>query len=105
MLEYVPETTFFDFAQDVFPRLLKAGEKFLGYEGDFYWSDIGNLEAYRTAQRDVLLGKVRVQIPGERWGKGFWVERDAQLDPTASFEGQVIIRRNVVVGRPSLSGT
>jgi len=99
VLEYVPENTFFDFAQDVFPRLLEAGEKFLGYEGDFYWSDIGNLEAYRVAQRDVLLGKVRVQIPGERWGKGFWVERDAQLDPTASFEGQVVIRRNVVVGR------
>jgi mannose-1-phosphate guanylyltransferase len=99
VLEYVPENTFFDFAQDVFPRLLDAGEKFVGYEGDFYWSDIGNLEAYRAAQRDVLLGKVRVQIPGEQWGKGLWVDRNARLDPTASFKGQVVIRRNVVVER------
>ena len=28
-LDYVPERTFFDFANDVFPRLLEAGEKFV----------------------------------------------------------------------------
>src|SRR3712207_2441514 len=53
-LEYIPENTFFDFAKDVFPRLLEEGERFAGYEGNFYWSDIGTLEAYRKAQYDVL---------------------------------------------------
>jgi len=43
--------------------LLAAG-KAVGYEGDFYWSDIGNLEAYRAAQRDALAGQVRLKIPG-----------------------------------------
>ena len=33
VLEYIPEGTFFDFAQDVFPRLLSVGERFVGYEG------------------------------------------------------------------------
>ena len=65
-LEYVPENTFIDFAEDVFPRLLAAGETLAGYEGDFYWSDVGTLEAYKGAQRDVLSGKVRVRITGER---------------------------------------
>ena len=60
VLEYIPENTFFDFAKDVFPRLLGAGERFVGYQGNFYWSDIGTLEAYRQAQYDVLSGKVRV---------------------------------------------
>jgi mannose-1-phosphate guanylyltransferase len=98
-LEYVPENTFFDFAKDVFPRLLEAGEKFVGYEGDFYWSDVGTLETYRTAQRDALSGRVRVKIPGERWGESLWVDRDVQLNPTASFEGQVVIGQDAVVGR------
>src|SRR3712207_3746912 len=63
-LDYVPEGTFFDFARDVFPRFLEAGEGFVGYQGDFYWSDIGTLEAYRQAQYDVLSGRVR------GWGAG-----------------------------------
>src|SRR5829696_6496388 len=58
-LDYIPEKTFFDFAKDVFPKFLENGERFAGYQGDFYWSDIGTLEAYRQAQYDVLSGKVR----------------------------------------------
>ena len=49
-LEYIPEKTFFDFARDVFPEFLQSAERFVGYEGDFYWSDIGTLQAYREAQ-------------------------------------------------------
>src|SRR5215208_3518462 len=80
-LGYIPEGTFFDFAEDVFPRLLEAGEKIAGYEGDFYWSDIGNLEAYKEAQRDVLSGKVQLKIPGERLGGSVWVDQGTQLHP------------------------
>jgi NDP-sugar pyrophosphorylase family protein len=97
VLEYIPEYTFFDFAKDVFPRLLEAREKFVGYEGSFYWSDIGTLEAYRAAQRDVLSGKVGVQIPGGRKGERLWVDRNTWLHPTAVFEGRVAIGRDAVI--------
>src|SRR5918999_796206 len=72
-LDYIPEDTFFDFARDVFPKLLQRGERFVGYQGDFYWSDIGTLEAYRQAQYDVLSGRVRVRVPGEKRGESLWV--------------------------------
>jgi NDP-sugar pyrophosphorylase family protein len=61
VLEYIPDDTFFDFASDVFPALLEAGEKVVGYEGNFYWSAIGTLASYRTAQRDALSGRVAVR--------------------------------------------
>jgi NDP-sugar pyrophosphorylase family protein len=99
VLEYIPENTFFDFARDVFPRLLEAKERFVGYQGDFYWSDIGTLEAYRQAQYDVLSGKVGVKIPGEKRGESFWVGEDAQIHPSAEIEGQVLVGRDAVVGR------
>ncbi len=98
-LDYVPEDTFFDFAQDVFPKFLEEGERFVGYKGDFYWSDIGTLEAYRQAQYDVLSGKVGVRIPGEKRGEGLWVGEDAQIHRSASIEGHVLVGRDAVVGR------
>jgi mannose-1-phosphate guanylyltransferase len=104
-LEYVPEATFFDFARDVFPRFLEAGEKFVGYQGDFYWSDIGTLEAYRQAQYDVLSGRVRVRVPGEKRGDSLWVGEDAQIHPSVEIEGHVLVGKDAVIGRGvTLSG-
>jgi len=104
-LDYIPEDTFFDFAKDVFPKLLENGERFVGYQGDFYWSDIGTLEAYRQAQYDVLSGKVGVEIPGEKRGESLWVGEDAQIHPAANIEGHVLVGRDAVVGRGvTLSG-
>ncbi len=98
-LEYIPEDTFFDFARDVFPKFLENGERFVGYQGDFYWSDIGTLEAYRQAQYDVLSGRVRVKIPGEKRGENLWIGEDAQIHPSASLEGYVVVGRDAVIGR------
>src|SRR5918911_3616170 len=98
-LSYIPEDTFFDFAEDVFPKLLEKGERFVGYQEDFYWSDIGTLPAYRQAQYDVLSGKVGVTIPGEKQGEGLWVGEDAQIHSSAEIEGHVLIGKDAVVGR------
>lgn len=99
VFEYIPEGEFFDFAEDVFPRLVANGENLVGYEGEFYWSDIGTLEAYRKAQYDVLVGRVRVRIPGDRRAENMWVGKDAQVHPSANIEGRVVIGRDAVVGR------
>jgi mannose-1-phosphate guanylyltransferase len=99
VFEYIPENTFFDFAKDVFPRLLAAGERVAGYEGCFYWSDIGTLEAYRTAQHDALSRKVRLNIPGEQRAEGLWVERGVQIHPTAAIQGRAVLEQDAVIGR------
>lgn len=104
-LRYIPEDTFFDFANDLFPRLLAAGERFVGYEGEFYWSDVGTLEAYREAQADVMQGKVEVMIPGDHPKENLWIEEDAWLHRTATLEGQVVLGRDAVISRGvTLSG-
>jgi len=98
-LEYIPENTFFDFARDVFPRFLEAKERFVGYQDTFYWSDIGTLEAYRQAQYDVLSGKVRVKVPGEKRGETLWVGENAQIHPSTTLEGYIVVGRDAVIGR------
>lgn len=99
VLEYVPENRFFDFARDLFPRLLAAGATLTGYEGDYYWSDIGTLEAYRAAQQAVFAGRVRVNIPGARKPGSLWACRGAQLHPTVTSTGGVLVGQDAVVGR------
>ncbi len=98
VLDYIPKGTFFDFAEDVFPRLLEAGEKLAGYEGNFYWSDIGTLKAYRMAQHAAFSRKVRLDIPGERRSEGLWVDRGVQLHSTAALEGRIVLRQDAVIG-------
>jgi NDP-sugar pyrophosphorylase family protein len=98
VFEYIPDDTFFDFAEDVFPRLLEAGEKLVGYQGNFYWSDIGTLKAYRAAQHDTLLGKVRLKIPGERRSEGLWVDHSVRLHSTVALEGPVVLKQDAVIG-------
>jgi mannose-1-phosphate guanylyltransferase len=109
ILDYIPDDKFFDFAEDVFPALLSAGEKIVGYdEGAFYWSDIGTLESYRTAQRDALSGKVAVEVLGEQCGQGLWIVEDARIHPSVYrlIEGYAFVGPNAVIGRgASLSGT
>jgi mannose-1-phosphate guanylyltransferase len=108
VLDHIPHDTFFDFARDVFPRLLESGEKVVGYdEGDFYWSDIGTLESYRAAQRDALSGRVAVEVPGEWCGEGLWIAEEARIHPSVYglIEGYAYVGPKAVVGRgASLSG-
>ncbi len=98
-LDYIPEGTFFDFANDLFPRLLEARERFVGYQDAFYWSDVGTLEAYRQAQADVLEGKVQVEIPGKRLDKNLWADEDVWLHRTVGLAGAVMLGRDAVIGR------
>lgn len=49
VLEYVPENRSSTLFGTCPPPTLETGAKLTGYEGALYWSDIGTLEAYRTA--------------------------------------------------------
>jgi NDP-sugar pyrophosphorylase family protein len=101
-LEYVPEDAFFDFARDIFPKFLENGERFFGYQGDFYWSDIGTLEAYRQAQYDVLSGRVSVEIPGEKRAEGLWVGGDVTLSGDVTVGTDCWIRPGATIKRSIL---
>ncbi|MBA2691705.1 MAG: NTP transferase domain-containing protein [Rubrobacter sp.] len=87
----------YDFSEDLFPAMLDAGRPMYGYATEDYWEDIGTLEQYSLAQRDVLDGNVGgVRPPGTRLRENIYVGRRAQLDEGA-LEGPVVIGENVRV--------
>ncbi len=60
----VPEGKAFDFAKDLFPLLLRRGEKLLGVAMEGYWCDIGSPLAYYRCCVDALEGKLKLE-PGD----------------------------------------
>ena len=63
-MEHVPENEEFDFAKDLFPRLLDEGEKLLGVPCDGYWCDIGTPKSYYECCADALSGKLKIELAG-----------------------------------------
>jgi mannose-1-phosphate guanylyltransferase/phosphomannomutase len=92
-----PEEGEYDFSKELFPKLLEAERPLYGFVTDAYWEDIGTLEQYASAQRDVLDGKIRgVRPPGTRLRGNIYVGRRAQVDDE-ELEGPVVIGDNVRV--------
>ena len=97
VLGEIPAEGEYDFSKELFPKLLEAGRPLYGYVTQDYWEDIGTLEQYMKAQRDVLDGKMRgARPPGTRLRENVYVGAHAHVDDE-KLEGPVVIGENVRV--------
>ncbi len=97
VLREIPEGEEYDWSKDLFPKLLDEGRSVCGYVMEGYWEDIGNIEQYIGAQRDVLDGKVRgVEPAGEKLREGVYAGSGAEVDEEA-LEAPVVLGENVRV--------
>ncbi len=96
-----------DFSKDLFPRMLEEGMPIYGYVTEGYWCDIGSLEQYHQANRDVLMGRVNHSPPGEQIRDGVWVGKETRIHPGAHVESPVVIGSNCRIRENSrvLEGT
>lgn len=92
VFDYFPREDPVDFALDVFPALLDAGEPFYVHEIDAYWNDIGTLPEYINGNLDALSGAVAVEPAGEL------ISGEATLAGDASVAGPVLIGSEVEIG-------
>jgi len=67
-MDFVPEEQEFDFAKDLFPLLLKQGEKIVGTVMDGYWCDVGSPLSYYRCCVDALEGRLNISM-GEEFSK------------------------------------
>jgi mannose-1-phosphate guanylyltransferase/phosphomannomutase len=86
-----------DFSSEVFPALLSAGKPLFGAVAEGYWEDVGTLDAYVRAHKDVLDGKVEVDIPGFRISDGVWLGEGAEIHPDATVVGPAVIGDSCLV--------
>ncbi|HEY6532612.1 MAG TPA: sugar phosphate nucleotidyltransferase, partial [Acidimicrobiales bacterium] len=93
-----------DFSSEVFPALLEAGKPLFGAITEGFWEDVGTLDAYVRAHKDILDGKVEVDIPGFEMRPGVWFAEGADVHPEATVTGPAVIGENCRVEQGATIG-
>lgn len=90
VLRSIPEGKEFDFSKDLFPKLLEGREPVYGYTAEGYWNDIGGLTEYGMSHRDIVRGKIKVDVP--------MIGSNTRISPSAKMIGLVMLGDGSVVG-------
>jgi len=101
ILDYIPKNQNFDFAKDLFPRLMREGVELMAGHAEGYWRDVGNPESYRDVYDDILTGKVKIKIGGEKSSfpdGSLYSEEKYELDKSIEVIGTVVLGKNVTIG-------
>jgi mannose-1-phosphate guanylyltransferase/phosphomannomutase len=83
-----------DFSSEVFPKLLAEDLPIYGAVAEGYWEDVGTVEAYVRAHKDILDGTVQVNIPGFELSDGVWLGEGTDVKPDAIITGPAVIGDN-----------
>ncbi|MBU1667323.1 NTP transferase domain-containing protein [bacterium] len=100
ILKYIPKNENFDFAKDLFPRLMREGIDLTAGYAEGYWRDVGNPESYRDVYEDILTGKVNFKIAGTvtHYPDGvLYSDGTYELDKSIDIIGTVVLGKNVVL--------
>lgn len=98
IFDYFPDRPFVDWAKDVFPALLEAGEPFHIHEIGEYWNDVGSLGELRQGTFDALRGELQLDVVGEEDASGLRLAPGASIGADVEIEGPVWVGRGANVG-------
>ena len=110
VFDYIPANSFYDFGKQLFPEFVEKKIIMSGYQMEGYWCDIGDLEVYREAHYDILLGMVDVEVPGKKLGGNIWIGDGIRVHPDSKIAGPVIlgdycvVEKGVQIYGPSVIG-
>ncbi|MCM1338583.1 MAG: sugar phosphate nucleotidyltransferase [Muribaculaceae bacterium] len=98
IFDYIPENTFYDFAKNVFPKLLEEGQ-INTFEVCEYWNDIGTIGQYKQSIQDVFNGVCRIKHDNVvETNLGNYVAGDSKIPSTVRFVGNSVIGSGVKLG-------
>lgn len=95
IFEHIPDRGAPDFGKDIFPALVQGGLPVYGYETAAYWCDVGDLNAYLSAQRALMRGETVFSVSSG-------IHPLARADAAARFEGEYAVGKGSVIGPGAL---
>ncbi len=98
IFDYIPENTFYDFAKNVFPKLLKEGA-INTFEITEYWTDIGTLEQYEQSTQDLFNGFCKFpHTEIQTKGNGSYIIGASSIPESTTIIGNCTIGDNCIIG-------
>ncbi len=98
IFDYIPENTFYDFAKNVFPKLLEDGQ-INTFEVSEYWNDIGTISQYKQSIQDVFNGICNVDHSKVvDTNLGSYISETSKLPSTVRFVGNNVVGANCKIG-------
>ncbi len=97
ILDFIPKEENYDFAKDLFPRLMSSNITLWGFYIEGYWRDVGNPHSYREVYQDIFDGKITLPIKGKKiaYPKGtLYLEKGASVDESVQIKGIVALGKN-----------
>jgi mannose-1-phosphate guanylyltransferase len=82
----------------LFPTLASAGRAIFGFHRQGYWRDVGNPEAYRLVNLELLAGACEGRLP-DPWPEDGVATDGAEVSPTAELVRPVLADGRTLVGR------
>lgn len=98
IFDYIPENTFYDFAKNVFPKLLEKSQ-INTFEVNEYWNDIGTISQYKQSIQDVFKGVCKIKHDKVfETNLGNYISGNTNIPSTVRFVGNSVIGSNVNLG-------
>ena len=109
VFDKIPDGKKFDFAKDLFPRMLQNDERINGILVRGKWTDVGSAGAYRDAQKWVLDDMNETVLEGNFISRGkiqgpLHVGTGVSIGENSSLVGPLIIGENTTIGERVLIG-
>ncbi len=99
IFEYIPANTFYDFAKNVFPKLLED-KQINTFEIKEYWTDIGTLDQYKQSTKDLFAGECNFNhTPIVNTKNGSYISYTNINAALTNIVGTVTIGKNCKIGK------
>jgi NDP-sugar pyrophosphorylase family protein len=99
VLDFIPAGRFTSLEKETFPQILAEGLLFYAYKFEGYWKDIGTVDKYVQANRDLLNGVISgLQPAGKEIQPGIWVESPECVPDDIQVTSPVVIGKDCRIG-------
>jgi NDP-sugar pyrophosphorylase family protein len=100
VVKHIPEGVNFSLERGLFPNLLNKQHPLFGYVFKGYWLDMGTIDKYLLAHQDMISGKMRFKLPGNklRNHNNVWTGKHIKWGKHIEINGRLVCGNNVTIG-------
>ncbi len=100
ILDHIPYGENFDFAKDLFPKLMREDIPLWGCPIKGYWRDVGNPISYRDVYKDIFAGEMALPFKGEKKKidkATVYLEEGVKIPEQVRMDGVVVIGKDTKI--------